>query len=238
MVNKMEKQLIRNLPANTRPYERLSMVGEKALTDAELLAILLKNGSLGQSSLTLAHDLLKMGEQKEGGNSLSALHSLSVEELRQCKGIGPIKAVTLKAALELGRRSMQSTPYWKQTLIRSPADAMDLFENEMLHLDKEELRLALLDTRHRVIKLCTVSSGGLASTSIFPREILKEAISANASAVVMAHNHPSGDPTPSQSDIEMTKTMQSAMKMMGIELVDHIIIGKGASVSLKELSYI
>ena len=231
----MEKQLIRNIPEEGRPYERMELMGEKALSDTELLAILLRNGSSGQSSLSLANALLKF-DGKESG--LSLLHDLSVEELRAYKGIGKVKAVTIKAAIELGRRSMRPVPYWKHKMIRTPQDAMDVFENEMVHLEREEVHVLLLDIRHRVIRRHVISSGGLASTGLYPREMLREAVRANAAAIVMAHNHPSGDPAPSKDDIESTSQIAKAVSLLGITLIDHIIVGKGACVSFRELSYI
>lgn len=231
----MEKHLIRNIPESGRPYERLELFGVKALSDAELLAILLKTGSSGQSALFLSAELIQEAGQNRG---LSFIHDFSVDELREYKGIGRVKAITLKAAAELGRRSMQSVPYWKNYMIRKPQDAISVFENEMYHLKKEEVHVLLLDTRHRVIRRRVISSGGLSSTCFFPRDLLREAIKANAAALVMGHNHPSGDPSPSKEDIASTKELMKAMDLLGIAFIDHIIIGKGASVSLRELSYI
>ena len=232
----MEKRLIKNIPETGRPYERLEIFGEKAMSDAELLAIVLKTGHAGSSSISLANELLCAAEQKTEG--LSFLHDISFEELCGFKGIGRVKAVTLKAAIELGRRSMQTVPYWKHKHIGTPQDAKEVFENEMMHLKKEELHILLLDTRHRVIRRHVISSGGLSSTVLYPREILREAVKANAAAIVMAHNHPSGDPSPSEDDIKSTKSIAGTTSLLGINLIDHIIVGMGKSVSLRELSYI
>lgn len=225
-------QSIHELPLSSRPYERLEECGEKSLSDAELLAILIKNGSAGCSSLELAQKILMMDSRGEG---LSFLRDLSIEELRECKGLGRVKAITLKAAMEMGRRSMRIDPFWKNMQIGGPKDAITIFENEMTHLKKEEVHTLLLDTRHRVIRHVTISSGGLASAGIYPRELLREAIKANAAAFVLAHNHPSGDPKPSPDDIATTKALQKAADLIGIELVDHIVVGHGSCVSLKEL---
>ena len=225
-------QSMHELPLSSRPYERLEECGEKSLSDAELLAILIKNGSAGCSSLELAQKILMMDSRGEG---LSFLRDLSIEELRECKGLGRVKAITLKAAMEMGRRSMRIDPFWKNMQISGPKDAITIFENEMTHLKKEEVHTLLLDTRHRVIRHVTISSGGLASAGIYPRELLREAIKANAAAFVLAHNHPSGDPKPSPDDIATTKALQKAADLIGIELVDHIVVGHGSCVSLKEL---
>ncbi|MEI8199290.1 MAG: DNA repair protein RadC [Eubacteriales bacterium] len=225
-------QSMHELPLSSRPYERLEESGEKSLSDAELIAILIKNGSAGSSSLELAQKILMMDSRGEG---LSFLRDLSIEELRGCKGLGRVKAITLKAAMEMGRRSMRIDPFWKNMQIGGPKDAITIFENEMTHLKKEEVHTLLLDTRHRVIRHVTISSGGLASAGIYPRELLREAIKANAAAFVLAHNHPSGDPKPSPDDIATTKALQKAADLIGIELVDHIVVGHGSSVSLKEL---
>jgi len=225
-------QSMHELPLSSRPYERLEESGEKSLSDAELIAILIKNGSAGCSSLELAQKILMMDSRGEG---LSFLRDLSIEELRECKGLGRVKAITLKAAMEMGRRSMRIDPFWKNMQIGGPKDAITIFENEMTHLKKEEVHTLLLDTRHRVIRHVTISSGGLASAGIYPRELLREAIKANAAAFVLAHNHPSGDPKPSPDDIATTKALQKAADLIGIELVDHIVVGHGSCVSLKEL---
>jgi len=225
-------QSMHELPLSSRPYERLEESGEKSLSDAELIAILIKNGSAGCSSLELAQKILMMDSRGEG---LSFLRDLSIEEIRECKGLGRVKAITLKAAMEMGRRSMRIDPFWKNMQIGGPKDAITIFENEMTHLKKEEVHTLLLDTRHRVIRHVTISSGGLASAGIYPRELLREAIKANAAAFVLAHNHPSGDPKPSPDDIATTKALQKAADLIGIELVDHIVVGHGSCVSLKEL---
>lgn len=225
-------QSMHELPVSSRPYERLEECGEKSLSDAELLAIIFRSGSSGCSSLSLAQQVLMMDSRGEG---LSFLRDLSIEELCKCRGLGRVKAISIKAAMEVGRRSMRTDPFWKNKQIGGPKDAIAIFENEMTHLKKEEVHTLLLDTRHRVIRHVTISSGGLASAGIYPRELLREAIKANAAAFVLAHNHPSGDPKPSPDDISTTKSLQKAADLIGIELVDHIVVGHGSCASLKEL---
>ena len=148
--------------------------------------------------------------------------------------MGRVKALTIKSALELGKRSMLLTPFWKNEQVKSPDDAIRLFEYRMVDLKKEEVHVALLDTRHRTIRHVVVSSGGLASTGVFPRELFREAIKSNASAIVLAHNHPSGDPKPSQDDITTTQSLYKAASLVGIDLIDHIIVGRGGCTSMKQ----
>lgn len=228
-------RLMQEVPVSSRPYERLEAYGEASLSDAELLAILFRSGSRGSSSLDLAQQILLLDT---GGQGLSFLRDKSVEELTECKGMGKVKALTIKAAMELGKRSLRGEPFWKNTQISSPADAISLFENEMSFLQKEEVHIALLDTRHRVIRRAVVSSGGLASTGIYPRELLREAIKANASALILAHNHPSGDPKPSPDDISTTRSLKKASDLIGIDLIDNIVVGRGSSSSMKEMGYL
>ncbi len=226
---------VKCLPESSRPYERLETYGAQALSDVELIAIILRNGSTGLSSVELASELLALDSRKEG---LSFLRDFSLEELRRSKGMGRVKAITIKAALEIGRRSMLQEPFWKNKQITCPQDSKVFFENMMVNLVKEEVHALLLDTRHRVIRHTVISSGGLASTGIFPREIFREAIKANAAAIVIAHNHPSGDPKPSPDDIATTNSLDKSANLLGISLIDHIIIGRGTSSSLKELGFL
>jgi len=214
-----------------RPYERLENYGASALSDAELLAILIRSGSNGLSAIQIANDILALDHASEG---ISFLKDLTLEELRECRGMGRVKALTIKSALELGKRSMLLTPFWKNEQVKSPDDAIRLFEYRMVDLKKEEVHVALLDTRHRTIRHVVVSSGGLASTGVFPRELFREAIKSNASAIVLAHNHPSGDPKPSQDDITTTQSLYKAASLVGIDLIDHIIVGRGGCTSMKQ----
>jgi len=222
---------ILSMHVGIRPYERLENYGASALSDAELLAILIRSGSNGLSAIQIANDILALDHASEG---ISFLKDLTLEELRECRGMGRVKALTIKSALELGKRSMLLTPFWKNEQVKSPDDAIRLFEYRMVDLKKEEVHVALLDTRHRTIRHVVVSSGGLASTGVFPRELFREAIKSNASAIVLAHNHPSGDPKPSQDDITTTQSLYKAASLVGIDLIDHIIVGRGGCTSMKQ----
>ncbi|MBN1891521.1 MAG: DNA repair protein RadC [Clostridiales bacterium] len=220
------------LHVGVRPYERLEQNGAAALSDAELLAILIRSGANGMSAIQVANEILSLDHAGEG---ISFLKDLTIEELKECRGMGRVKALTIKSALELGKRSTILTPFWKSTQIKSPEDAINVFEYKMMDLKKEEVHVVLLDTRHRIMRHVVISSGGLASTGVFPRELFREAIKANSSAIVLAHNHPSGDPKPSQDDISTTQALYKAASLIGIDLIDHIIVGRGGSTSMKQI---
>lgn len=200
--------------------------GEGALSTSELIAILLRTGSGDESVVRLAERVVL----ESGG--LNGLANRSIEELCEIKGIGPAKAVEIKAALELGRRLMTKTENPPQ--IKCPADAANLLIPEMGHLEQEHLRAILLDTKSRVLGIPTVYKGSLNSAAVRVAEVFKDAIRANAASVLVAHNHPSGDPTPSAEDVRVTKHLVEAGNLLNIKVVDHLVIGKGCFVSMKE----
>ncbi len=218
---------ITDIQESDRPRERLVRLGAPALSDAELLAILLRVGVEGENAVQLGLRLL----QNLGG--IPGLHRSSIEEVCSQKGIGLAKAAQIKAAIELGRRLNVAFPD-ERPAISSPADAAGLLQYEMSALEQEELRVILLDTRNRVVKIEAVYKGSLNSSQIRVGELFKLAIRANAAAMIAIHNHPSGDPTPSPDDVAVTRTIIQAGKLLDIEVLDHIIIGMGRFVSLKE----
>lgn len=222
---------LRALPPGERPRERLLAEGEAALTDAELLAILFRtgNGSGGESAVELARRLLARAGDRP---PLAWLAEASVEELRQVPGIGLTKAVTIRAALELGRRLGEAPAVGEA--IRVPRDAARFLMARMRGLPQEEFRTVLLNTRHRVIGLERVSLGDLDSSPAAPREVFREPIRRGAAAVILAHNHPSGDPEPSPDDLAVTGRLVQAGRLLGIDVLDHIIIGHNGYVSLRE----
>lgn len=226
---------IQKLPLSVRPYERLEEYGAKFLSDAELLAILMKTGRSGASSVEVANELLCMNE---GVSGIQAIMDMSLDELMHCKGIGRVKAITIMAALELGRRATSGGHLWDNTKLTDVTAAIAYFEDKMKDLTHEEIHIAILNTRHNVIRHVVASSGGLSSTGIYPREIFRDAIKANAAAIIVAHNHPSGDPEPSNEDIKATTSFFSAGAFIGIDVVDHIIVGNHQSVSMKTLGFI
>ena len=215
------------MPNEERPRERLLQYGAQALSSAELLAIILRSGKAGQNVKHLAEALVNYF----GG--LPGIARASVVELQALEGIGPAKAAEIKAALELGRRLLTTTPEERPT-IQSPADAANIFMSEMAFLVQEHLRVMLLDTRNRVLKVETVYKGSLNSAIIRTAEIFRTAIKDNAAAIVIAHNHPSGDPTPSSDDIRTTREIVKAGKLLQIDVLDHVIVGHSRYISLKE----
>jgi DNA repair protein RadC len=219
---------ITDLPANDRPRERLVQVGAENLSNAELLAILLRVGVRGENAVRLAQRLL---DQLDG---LPGLHRAGYRDLVHVKGIGAAKAAQLKAALELGRRIAVSAP-GERAVVKSPADAANLLMYELSALDQEYLYVILLDTRNHVIgKPCEVYHGSLNTSLIRVSEVFREAIKVNAAALIVAHNHPSGDPSPSPEDVAVTRALVEAGKLLDIDVLDHLVIGHHRFVSLKE----
>jgi len=201
-------------------YPDFSMLSTK-----ELLAITLRENSSSEIVDELSQHF-----------SLRELTEATVCELSAIKGIGERKAIVLLAAIELARRLCFSAPCADIKIIRSPQDVGSLLMNEMRYLDREHFRVLILNTKNHILKNCLVSIGSLNSSLVHPREVFKQAIKSSGAAVILIHNHPSGDPYPSNEDIEITKRLHEAGKIVGIEVLDHIIIGDGSFVSLKERS--
>jgi len=220
---------IADLAADERPRERLARLGAQALSKAELLAILLRVGVPGESAVQVGQRLLKEFE------GLAGLHRAPFEELCNQHGIGKAKASQIKAAIELGRRMSQESPDVRST-ITSPADAAALVAYDMSALEQEHLRLILLDTRNRVLEIVEVYKGSVNSSQVHVGELFKSAIRRNASALIVVHNHPSGDPTPSPDDVAVTRSIVQAGKLLDVDVLDHMIIGQGKDrwVSMKE----
>lgn len=218
---------LRDFPAGETPRERLAHLGEQALSTAELLAIVIGTGNGSDNVLQLAQVLL--ADMK----GLPGLARASVQELQQVRGIGTAKAGRIKASVELGRRIM-TTPQEERPTIFSPAQAAELLMPEMAYLEQEHLRLILLDTRNRVLSMPTIYIGSLNSSYVRIGDVYRTAVRENAAALIAAHNHPSGDPSPSPEDIQVTRQMFAAGKLLGIDFLDHIIFGHQRFVSLKE----
>lgn len=218
---------IADLHEADRPRERLSALGAQALTNAELLAILLRVGVKGENAVEVGQRLLKKF------NGLGGLHRTPFKELMKQHGLGEAKAAQIKAAIELGRRLTLEVPE-ERPAINSPADAAALMQYEMSALEQEHLRVLLLDRRNRVLEVVEVYKGSVNSSQVRVGELFKDAIRANASAVIVAHNHPSGDPTPSPDDVAVTRAIVQAGKLLDIDVLDHLVIGQGKWVSLKE----
>ncbi len=218
---------ITDLHETERPRERLAELGPRALTPAELIAILLRVGVPGENAVEVGQRLL----QCFGG--ISGLHRASLEELTNQHGIGAAKAAQLKAAIELGRRLAIETPE-ERPVINSPDDAAALVRYEMSALEEEHLRVLLLDTRNHLIEQAEIYHGSVNTSQVRVGEIFKKAIRRNATAVIIVHNHPSGDPTPSPDDLAVTHACVQAGKLLDIEVLDHLVIGQGRYVSMKE----
>ena len=219
--------LIRDMAVSDRPRERLILVGERSLAVSELLAIVIRIGVGGENAVRLAERTLA----HFGG--LPGIARASIKELTQVKGIGSAKAVQIKASLELGRRLIATTPQERPT-VTSPADAANLLMTEMSLLEQEHLRLVLLDTRNHVLAMPTIYVGSLNTSVVRVGELFRAAIKENAAAMIVVHNHPSGDPSPSPEDVRVTGQIVSAGKLLDVDVLDHIIIGRQRFVSLKE----
>ncbi len=224
---------MRHLPSDDQPYEKLMNQGAQALSDAELLAVIIRSGNRAESALTVCQRLLSDRNEKNGCGLL-AIADKSLEELTARPGIGKVKAVQMKAAIEIGYRAALASRTSNRQLIRSPEDAFLLLDLEMRNLPREELRIILLDVRNKVIRISRISEGGLTASVVFPRDLFREAVKANAAGVILAHNHPSGDATPSREDLETTRRLTEAGEMMCIRIIDHLILAAGGSISLKQ----
>ena len=229
-----EHTTMRDLPEDDRPYEKLLKNGSDTLTESELLAIIIRSGSKHESALSLCQRLLRQNPE----NGLEFLRECSLEELMAFPGIGRVKAIQIRAAVELGLRVSCCRKYQARIQIRKPEDALELLEPEMINLPHEELRLILLDIRNRIIRICRICKGGLATAVIYPRDLFREAVKANAAALIMVHNHPSGESTPSSDDLATTRKMVEMGEMMGIKVVDHLILAAGGSISLKRIGLV
>ena len=217
---------IHDLPENARPREMLRDFGARSLSDRDLIAILLRSGRRGENVLTLSDRVLKSFPD------LRSLAGARLEEICEIKGIGEAKGCQILAALELGRRS-GDLAHNRKKAISSSNDAYDLIKAEMEWLDNEELHVLLLNIKNQVMANETIYRGTVNSASVRVAEVLRPAIRSNSAKMIVAHNHPSGDPTPSPEDILVTRRIRQSAEMMDIEMLDHIIVGDGDFVSLK-----
>lgn len=224
---------IKDLPQTERPYEKMMAFGAEKLSDAELLAIIIRAGTKDKTSIELIYELMNSYNYESLG--LSFLNDISTSEIQKIKGLGQIKALQLKAVVEIAKRITKPADILKYK-INSPEDVVTLIMEDMRYLKQEHLITILLDSKNYVMKIVTNTIGGLNSNIIEPREIFKEPIKCSCSKIVLAHNHPSGNPFPSEKDVDSTRRFYEAGKIFGIELLDHIIIGNGVFASLKKMN--
>jgi DNA repair protein RadC len=218
----------RELPSTERPRERLKSHGARALSSSELLAILLGSGFEGHSALRIGHEILASAH-----GSLRRLSAQPVAALTSLSGVGNARAVAIHAALELGRR-MAAEEREDGIPVRGPRDVHEIFGQRLQDLPVEEFHVAILDSQHRLERDVTVTRGLLNSSLVHPREVFREAIAENAAAIILVHNHPSGDPTPSPDDRVTTEQLVAAGRVLDIPVQDHIIIGRGRYISFAE----
>jgi DNA repair protein RadC len=219
---------VKSLPPDERPRERLLKAGPTSLSDGELLAIILRTGLVGEMVTELSTDLL----EKFGG--FWGLQRASTEELLQRRGLKGAKVAQIKAVMEIGRRMRDAQPE-ERPQVTQPEDAARLIQVAMEDLEQEEMWVLLLDTKNRLIgRPRPIYKGSLNSTSIRVGELFREAVRENAASIVIAHNHPSGDPTPSPEDVRVTRDVVAAGKMLDVELLDHLVVGRGRFISLKQ----
>ncbi len=219
---------IREIPASERPRERLKSHGARALSSAELIAILLGSGSEKNSAIGIGHEILASAR-----GSLRRLSAQPVAALTSLAGIGNARAVAVHAALELGRR-MAAEERDEGVPVRCPRDVHEIFGQRLQDLPVEEFHVAVLDSQHRLERDIAVTRGLLNSSLVHPREVFREAIAENAAAIILIHNHPSGDPTPSADDRIVTEQLVQAGRVLDIPVQDHIIIGRGRYLSFAE----
>jgi DNA repair protein RadC len=218
---------VRDLPKEERPRERLKRLGAEALSSQELLAVIISRGSAKMSVMKIAQELITTF-----GN-INAISNATLEQLDAVPGIGPAKATQIKACFELGKRQ-DLEPELKDFHIENPKDVVDYIRKDIKDKAKEHFKLILLNTRNKVIDIVNVSIGTLDASLVHPREVFKEAITRNSASVILVHNHPSGDPEPSDDDLTMTKKLVESGKILSIEVIDHIIIGKNSYYSFKD----
>ncbi len=228
MCDYCEYTTIKNMPVSERPREKMVTYGCQSLSNAELLAIVLSTGTKDRTAIDLARGILNMSNE-----GLRTLTNCTMEELMQIRGIGLAKASQVIAAVELGKR-IALTANVNNYKIQGPEDVSNLLMEEMRYLNKEIFNIILLNTKNNVIAIENISVGSLNASIVHPREVFNIAIRRSSSAIILAHNHPSGDPKPSTEDINITKRLIEAGTIIGINVLDHIIIGDGIYFSMKE----
>lgn len=221
---------MKSLPISERPYEKVMECGAESLSDAELLAVILRTGTKDASARDLAEEILKLGNP----SGLPGLLHHSLAEYKEIRGIGNVKAIQLTCIGELSKRIWKSKKTDGMFVCRSPEAIAAYFMQEMRHMEREHLKVLVLNTKNVLLKAVDVSIGTVNASLSTPREIFIEALKSRGTGIILLHNHPSGDPTPSKEDCLFTRRAEEAGKLMGVPLLDHIIIGDNSYVSLKE----
>ena len=214
---------IKELPETERPYEKLELYGERALSNAELLAIIIKSGTKDKTSIEIANEILNLNKNQNKGD-INFLRDISLKELMNLKGIGRVKAIQIKAICELATRMSKPSNY-KNIKIKNPKDVSELLMNDLRFEKREIAKIVLLNNKNDILKIMDVAIGSGNFSNLNIRYILSETVKINAPKIILVHNHPSGDPTPSKSDIIVTKKLKDAAQLLDIELLDHIVIG-------------
>lgn len=214
---------MKELPIAERPYEKLELYGEKALSNAELLAIIIKSGTKEETSVQLAQKILNLNDNTKEGE-LNHLKSITIEELMKIKGIGKVKAIQLKAMCELSIRMSKPSDY-RKIVIHEPYDVAKIMLQELRFEKRELAKLVVLNNKNEILKIKDISLGGVNAVNISIKDILAEPIKMQAPKIILVHNHPSGDATPSRQDIIFTNKLYSAASIFEIELLDHLVIG-------------
>ena len=220
---------MKELPKGERPYDKLEQYGAEYLTNAELLAIIIKSGTKEETAVGLAQKVLKLNTQKE--DNLRFLMNLTLEEITKIKGIGKVKAIQLKAICELAKR-INAVSSYKEKQILCPKDIAEILMEKMQFEKQEILKVAILNNKNKLIRIKDIAIGGGNFVSTTIKSILNEAVKIEANKIILIHNHPTGDPTPSKQDIEFTKNVKKASEILGIQLLDHVVIGEGRYVSI------
>lgn len=229
-----QSNTMKELPQSEQPYEKCEKYGPQTLSDAELLAVVIRTGSRGERAIDLARKILYSLPEK----SLSGLFHVSLEELCQIKGIGRVKGIQLLCLTEITKRTLCSYSQKTEILCREPDVVATYFMPQMRFLETEQVRLLMLNGKYAMAKEIILSNGGFNSTSVSPREVFHYALRHQAVAILLLHNHPSGDPSPSKADLVQTRRVYETGKMVGIPLVDHIIIGDNRYFSMRDNGYL
>lgn len=220
---------LKDLPETEKPYEKIENYGAQFLSNAELLAVIIKTGTRDKTAIEIAQEILLLDYQKQG---LSFLKDISIEDLKNIKGLGRVKSIQLKAMVEFAVRFSKPSTIQKKS-ITSPEDVATLLMNELKDESQELIKTLILNTQNELMRIVTITKGSANSSYVEIKDIFKDAIKSNASRIILVHNHPSGQVSPSRADIDLTNKVRRAGELLNIELLDHIIIGDGIFSSLK-----